>query len=363
LFVLLTETQLPLIHYRNLHRVGIVHTSLDTKEAVTRCALFEGDLPPVYNAPVVGRLQGDTVLPRRARNFVCSQDYANPRPLRSSHQNILYTPEGYAWTGGQVDLSLSARPVWSTKGLLKDRLRRGRKILDQGTIIESKWPVTYGDWLISHIKTIALCPDFPRPLVLPNEISARSYVRRELDQLGIEVVAADCPVLIREATVIHRPSPSVLWRPEDTVAYRKLYGITPPAPRKGSILYLSRIDVNSDQKAAVRDYRSATVGKIVESLGARVIETGSMGRDDYAKLANEAETVIADHGSAAFNLLQWKTRNLIEIVTSNWWCRSIIFLGAASGVENHAVVLCDIRTESELADEIEKHLRAFGALP
>lgn len=345
---------------RTLRRLGIVTSSLDEAQFLSRCALFHGDIPGTHRSPAVGRLDLPAPVEGVPPNFVCSAEYMRPRPTQTLHRDVLYTPGGFAWKGHRVDIALSAHSVRSSRRLLADRLQRRGLTIARGTIIESQSPHTYGDWTTEQMKSIALCPDFPQPLVLPAALAARSYVRSELGRLGIEILAADRPVLIREAVVLHKPCPLTLWRPEDVAAYRKLFGIVPPMPRPGSILYLSRLDVRSEQTAAARDYRSATIAKIVSALGGRVVETGRIGRDDYAVLADEAETVIADHGSAVFNILQWNTRNLIEIVTDNWWSRSLLFLGVACGVANHALVRCDGRSEGELAEALQHHLRAFG---
>jgi hypothetical protein len=353
---------LPLIPVRSLRKIGLIRSSLDDRVEISRGALFHGDVPVNHRCPAVGTLEATRGPTGHAVNFVCAADYVQKRSVSSVRQNVVYTPAGFAWTGTHIDTALSARNIYSAKALLLDSLQRRGQTIPQGTIVESHFPNTYGDWTTEQIKSIALCPDFPRPLVLPAAIAARKYVQKELDRLGITFIAAQRPVRIRETFVLHKPRPGTLWIAEEAMAYQRLFGITPPQPRKGSILYLSRIDVKSEQKAAVRDYRSATIANIVKALGGRVVETGGIGRDDYAALAAEAETVIADHGSASLNLLQWKTRNLIEIVTDNWWGISIIFAGLASGVENHAVVCCNRYDETELGRLIEGHLRAFGAL-
>jgi hypothetical protein len=344
-----------------LRKLGLITRSLDETGAVTRCGLFYGDIPPTSRSGVIGTLQLPEAAGGGTAHFVGTDTFVTPRPRHTLHRDVTCMPSGYAWVGGRLDVSLSAHPVYSGRTMLRERLMRRGLTLPRATLVHSQFPETYGDWVSEHIRCIALNPGFPEPLVLPAAVAARAYVRHELDQLGIAWVAADRPVLIREATVLHKPTPGTYWTAEDAEAYRRLYGIDPPPARPGSILYLSRRDVTSDQKAAQRDYRSDEIARIVEALGGRVVETGRLSRDDYAAFAEEAETVIADHGSAVFNILQWRTRNLIEIVTDNWWSRSLLFLGIACGVGNHAILRCDGRSEEALSRAISDQLRAFGA--
>ena len=346
-----------------LRKLGIVTSSLPNKVLLARAALFHGDIPPVNRSQAIGKLDvGRIGSDDRPLNFVCNQEYVAQRPASSQHLDVTYTAAGNAWSGARLDTSLSAREFSSARAIFKDRLRFGGSVMDQATIIQSQFPNTYGDWTSEHMKSIALCPEFPRPLVLGREFSGRSYVQSELGRLGIEYITINRSVLIRKATVLHKPRPVTTWDLGDAEAYRRLLGIVPPVPRPGSILYLSRQGVESEQKKADRDYRSDVIAKIVTALGGRVVQTAGMTLESFAELAGEAETVIGDHGAALFNILQWNTRNLIEIVTDNWWSRCFVFLGTSCGVANHAVVCCDGRSEADLHTTLAGHLQAFGAL-
>jgi hypothetical protein len=349
---------------RLLRKFGIIMNSLPTKTMISRGALFHGDIPREHRSQAIGQLDTVGSLPDGSQiNFICSQEYVAPRPNCSVHKNVTYTAAGNAWVGPRIDTSLSARDSSFAGSILKDRLHIPGAAMERATLVQSQFPNTYGDWTSEHMKSIALCPDFPRPLVLSAEFSNRSYVKSELGRLGIEYITIDRPILIREATVLHKPRPTTLWNKDDAAAYRRLFGIVPPKPRPGSILYLSRQSVASEQKKADRDYRSDIIARIVTSLGGKVIKTANMTFSDFSDLAGEAETVIGDHGAALFNILQWETRNLIEIVTDNWWSRCFVFLGASCGVANHAVVRCDGRSEAELHDLLAGHLTSFGAEP
>lgn len=347
---------------KTVRRLGLVTRSLPQTTLLVRGALFRGDIPPVHRSRAIGALDASAILPGSGPvNFVCGEDFAEPRPACSRHRNVTYTPAGHAWVNRSLDISLSAREPSSLAEVLTGPLHRPRTEIASATIVQSQHPNTYGDWTSEHMKSIALCPDFPRPLVLPREFAGRSYVRGELDQLGIDHIIIDRPVLIRDATVLHKARPITLWTRDDVDAYRRLFAITPPVPRAGSILYLSRSGVRSEQAKTRRQFPSETIARIVERLGGRVILTEGMTREDFSRLAGEAETVIADHGAALFNILQWNTRSLVEIVTDNWWSRCFVFLGTSCGVGHHAVVRCDGRSEADLGSILQGHLAAFQA--
>lgn len=346
-----------------LRSLGVIVDTLSDKRSPLRVAIFYGDIPITHRSSSVGRLDGVVPSPgERQVNFVCDHEYDHSRPLSRNYENVTYTSAGYAWIGTKLHTSLSARVVRSARVILKDRLRRRGVVIQKATLVESVHPNTYGDWTSEYMKSIALCPDSPKPLVLAEDFADRAYVRNELGRLGIEYVTIDRPVLIREATVLHKQRPFILWNSDDVAAYRRLFRIVPPTPRPGSILYLSRRGVTSELTRVTRAYRSEVIEKIVSTLGGRVVYTDGMTRDDFATLASEAETVVADHGAALFNILQWKPRNLVEIVADNWWSRCFVFLGTSCGVSNHAVVRCDERSDAELSAILEGHLRAFGVV-
>jgi hypothetical protein len=343
-----------------IRRLGLVTHSLPNATSHTRGALFHGDVPVSHHAQTIGVLDG----PGRAHgggpvNFVCSVDYLDPRPISTLHRNVTYTPTGYAWVKRKLDVSLSARPPRLLSELLLDHVRGTPSEIDTATIVQSQHPNTYGDWTSEHVKSIAHFPDFPRPLALPADIAGRPYVRHELKQLGIDTIAVDRPLKIRNATVIHLPHPYLLWTTEDVAAYRRLFAINPPAPRAGSLIYLSRSGVKSEQRQADRQFPSEAIARIVADLGGKTIVTEGMKREDFALLADEAETVIADHGAALFNMLQWNTRHLIELVTDNWWSKCFVFLATSCGVANHAIVRTDGRGEADLRAVLTHHLAAF----
>ena len=345
-----------------LRRMGLLTNSLPEATAYLRGALFHGDIPYTHRNDAMGVLDA----PCRAAsagpvNYICGADYITPRPITTAHRNVRYTPTGFAWENRRLDISLSARPPTSAYDVLFEHVQGTADAIETATIVECQHPNTYGDWTSEHIKSIAHCPDFPRPLALPADVAARSYVRHELNQLGIDFIAVQRPLLIRNATVIHLPHPYLLWTEADVAAYRRLFRIEPRTPRAGSLLYLSRSGVKSEQKLAARQFPSQTIARIVQDLGGRVVVTEGMTREDFALLADEAETVVADHGAALFNILQWNTRNIIELVTDNWWSKCFVFLATSCGVANHAIVRTDRRSEAELRAILTRHLATFRA--
>ncbi len=335
--------------------------------SIRKCALFHGDLPKRRRSPAIGTIvalengsAGDGAGPE---NFVCSEDYRRPRPLKEAVKGITYTPEGFAWHRGTLEERFSVREVRRLAPLLS-RPRPGLR-LPTGTIIQCESPNTYGDWVSEQIKCIAMAGEFPQPLVLPRFLGARPYVGGELTRLGIAFVVADKAVHIEDACVLRKQTPRTFWYQDEVAAYRSLFGLEPEAPAPGSLLYLSRQGVRSEQVRAARDYRSEVIAEAVRELGGTVAETAAMSFDDYAALSGVAETVIADHGAAMFNLMQWHSRNVVEIVTDTWWSPCFVFLSRACGAR-HTVLRSGIGSDADLKariGEVVSHLRRPNPAP
>ena len=355
----LQQRSRPLLPVSWLRKINFVYSSLEEEAEVTRGAIFRGDIPINHRCPVIGIIKQAEDNQDQV-NFVGALNYVQDRPKKCFYHNVYYTPKGFALINGRINTALSARRPFSSKELVKEATKLRALTLECGTIIESQSPNTYGDWTVEHLRSIALCPTFPHPLVLPSDIASRDYVVRDLNRLGVTFIAADRKIHIREAHVLHKPRPGSALMRSDVEAYRKLFGIRPPQSRAGSLLYLSRVNVKSDQNAAVREFPSEIIANVIRALGGRVVETGRLTPEDYASIAGDAETVVADHGAAALNILQWNTKNLLEIVTDNWWGNSMVFAGRACGVINHAVVCCNRYDADELAKKIEQKLRDFS---
>ena len=120
-------------------------------------------------------------------------------------------------------------------------------------------------------------------------------------------------------------------------------------------MYLSRQGEKSEFKNE-RAYPSETTAEIMAGLGAKVVLARETSHEQYAALAAEAETVVADHGAAISNLLFWDATTLIELYTEDWWTPYFIFLARAAGVENHALIRVDGLDREGLRRRLVEHL-------
>lgn len=331
-----------------LARLNILQKTPATedKRHLDKSVFFYGDLPRVHRAPAIGTVPADSALNKKTGKgpcrFVCSRDFSVPRPYSEQYKNVLYRRDGFAWVNAKLDERLSARRVRSLRPLLDPPHRAGAQSIKSATLIQSEWPDTYGDWVSEHIRCIALAGGIVQPpLVLPEFLAKRGYVRHELDRLGIETLLADSNLHIEEATILRKPTPLNFWKRHEVAAYRKLFDVSPTAPEPGSIIYLSRAGVTSEQIRAERTYRSDEIAEVVRRLGGTVVETASMRIEDFATLADKAETVIGDHGAAMFNMMQWRPKRIIEIVTDNWWSSCFVHLGLACDAKEHIVLRCN----------------------
>jgi hypothetical protein len=272
-------------------------------------------------------------------------------------EDLLYTPEGLGLVDGSISERYSLRQP-SMKELLWRPSKASAVVLERATVVQAQYTLTYGDWILEHLLSLARSWPIRPPLLMPNAFMDRSYVRRDLALLGIEVVTVERPVLIRKALVLPQYLPRVhSWSRDDVAALRLVFGIEPITARRGSLIYLSREGEND--VANPRGYPSELTARIVTDLGARVVLARRTTYQDYRALANEAETVIADHGSAMCNLLFWNTRTVLELFNDSWWNGYFLCYGKALGVENYALIRTNGVDESQLRHKIESHLEAF----
>lgn len=338
--------------FRLLERLSLLKKTPaeEDRRMLDRCVLFSGDIPRLHRAPEIGEVpEGSVLNARRRQNYVCSRAFARPRPVSETREDVLYSEEGLAWYRGRLDERLSIRPIRSLRLVLQRPRRRAARRFERATLIQGEWPDTYGDWVSEQIRCIALAGGVPEaPLLLPGFLGRRAYVRHELDRLGIAHVTLDGPALIERAAVLRKPTPLTFWREDEVAAYRQLFRLDPPLPRAGSILYLSRAGVRSEQARAARDYRSDVIAEAVRAMGGTVAETAVMRFEDFTPLAEAAETVVADHGAAMFNMMQWRPRNVVEIVTDSWWSPCFVVLGLACDVREHVVLRSDEGSDEAL---------------
>lgn len=276
------------------------------------------------------------------------------RPEHSWPNYIVYNRHGIAWNAlGILESCSCSRP--SSKSVAEFFMSRPKDTFENAIIIESSSPNTYGDWISEHITAIARCPDLSYgPILLPRFLYDRKYVREDISILGLNVLPVDDLVMIRKPMVLHKKTINLHWAPEDVLAVRRLYGIDTVTPKKNSAIYLSRQDVLECRGPRNRSYPHEIISKSVESMGGQVIATGGMTFGDFSPLGHSADTVVADHGAAMFNLVQWNTRHVIELVSDSWWHDCFLFLSDACGVKKHTLLRVDGVEERVLRERIHR---------
>jgi capsular polysaccharide biosynthesis protein len=151
---------------------------------------------------------------------------------------------------------------------------------------------------------------------------------------------------------------------EEVQALQRAFHVDPAPPRPGSILYLSREGYRGDHHTveAHRSYPSEYITGFMRELGATIVPTREATPDRYRELAGEAETVVADHGSALCNLIFWNTRNVVELFNDSWWGNGFLMLANALGIRDYALVRVNERTPEQIRQQVVHHMKRFGAL-
>ena len=274
-------------------------------------------------------------------------------------RGILFTPSGIAWDGARIDAGASTLSPNSLRSIWRGRHRRKPEQIPRGTIVQAEYINTYGDWISCIIKPIALAGELLGPLLLPARLGGRIYVENDLARLGIPFRICEHPVKVADCLVLRRRTTSLVWTPEEVAGVRKHEAIPDVAADPGSLIYLSRVGVRSDIKSTVsRDTRSDMVEAIVRDLGGDVVRTEGMSFADFGRLASRADTVVADHGAALFNLLQWRTRSVVELVADDWWITCFLAFSKASGVERHVVLRPTLHDDDALTARIASTIEA-----
>lgn len=288
-----------------------------------------------------------------------AQAYHEPRAPLVAVGAIDYAPAGLAWSQGTLLRMASIRQP-GPKDFLDALARRGApaQSIPIGTIIESSTPTTYGDWFAGILRNIVAvgAADIPQPLVLPVALAAKPYVQRDLQRLGVQYISSDGGVRISAAHVLREVHPLYEMGPQDAANFRRAFAISPPPARSGSILYLGRFDFASEAKD--RTYPSETMAALVRARGGVVLDTREASPDRFDALASEAETVIADQGSAMFGVLHWQTRKVLELTTNRWWNSANVFLAKATGVGHYRVMVVDEADETVLRTTLDEFLAA-----
>jgi len=285
--------------------------------------------------------------------------YAQPRPENEVVDNLLYTPQGMGVAVGKITERYSIRApsvpeILATPGA-------PTRTISTGTIIEAETPYTYGDWVGDVVRALVTAQGgLNSPIVLPRFLAEKPYVKRDIAALGLDLISAEAPVLIKRATVLRKQLPSYYWSEADVAAYRKAFNVAPPPAKTGSMTYLGRYDLESESVA--REYPTETVAEIMRSLGGDIFDARKSSPATFDEMAVNMETVIADQGSAVFGVMHWRTKNVIELARRGWWHNANLFIAKGAGVENYAVIVVDGLDKQTLRMRIEGHLKDFGAL-
>jgi hypothetical protein len=286
--------------------------------------------------------------------------YKTGRSPQEVH-DLIYTPEGMAWKDGTLYRRYSLREP-STRELWYPPTENPSVIVPEGVIVQGETPYTYGDWFCEHLCSLAGVLPLTAPLLMPHRMMEKPYVRRDLDYLGIETIVVDSPILIRRAIVLRKMWPMFHIPREAVDAVRRSFHADPVPPRPGSVLYLSREGFRGEHRTiAQRSYPSEAVGVVMRELGAKVVLTRETTLEQYRELASEAETVVADTGSALYNLIFWKTKHVIELFNDDYWGNAFVLLGHALGIKDYALVKVNHRTPEEIRQQVVRHMRDFGA--
>ncbi len=295
----------------------------DERERTTRHAevvCFEGDIPPNAGAE------------RNQRRLVL----ASPPPLVTHAQNVLYTPNGMAWVDGTLERRFSFAYVGARDVLAKPR--RAARTLPRASVLQSETPYTFGDWMSEHVATLAqahLAGRIVEPLLLPARWFAKPYVRRDLAAMRIRAESVDATVRIDAATVLNKRRHSHFWAQAEVDAVMTAMAIARRPCARGSALYISRRGQRSE--GLQRSVDNEATETAMTASGVKVVRTTGLGPADYMALAEHAETLFFDHGSAGDNLMYWQTRRVVELFRPhpNYWDPSFLFLADCLGIHDY----------------------------
>ncbi|MHA7873097.1 MAG: glycosyltransferase 61 family protein, partial [Hyphococcus sp.] len=226
----------------------------------------------------------------------------------------------------------------------------------EGYFIQSEHTDTFGDWMAEYLSPLSHLPAIDAPVYLPRAFADKPYVQRDAARTGINFVIVDEPICIRRARVVRQQRVIRYWRPEDVEALRRLLKAEPAPARPGSILYLSRHGEASD--VADRSHPNLLIESVVKACRGRTIRSGEATLEDYLAAGADADTVLYDHGSAAYNMVYWRPRRIIEFVSDAWWMNSFLLFAYAAGVRDYTTVLTDRRSDADLRLLLEKTLNA-----
>lgn len=297
--------------------------------------------------------EGDNPMP--AGDYCQVRNVVDPAVIsvKTAH-DVVYTRYGQAWINGRLMREYSAKnpSYWDLVAPT-----RPKNTLEAATVIQSYLATTYGDWIGEQLSSLVYfgCPTVP--LALPGFLEEREYVRRDCERLGIDAVFLHEPTLIRRCVVIPKMRFGNNFTQRDPKRFFEAFGVSPRQPRSGSIIYLTRR--RSVMRGPARHHPYEEIEKVMDEIGARVVDTDEMTFDDWLALGEEAEIVIAEHGAALCNMMYWRPRCVIEFFSGRWWNNSFLFLGDAVGVERHFLFNTDGLDRRAIAARVNNALAAF----
>lgn len=301
---------------------------------------FHGDIP----------IHAGDALKQSRRRFTLE------RPQIEEVKNLVFTPSGAGWKDGVLIEKFSA----SRPGLRALLSRPApRQTIAEAYVIQSEHTDTFGDWMSEYLAPLSRLGEVTKPVLLPASMASRTYVKRDAARLGIQFISATKPILIEKATVIRQSKYIRYWTKPEVSALRELLHVMPSAPMPGSIVYLSRHGEASE--VAARSHPHAVIEKVVRAAGGLVLRTAEVGLDDYLAAASSAETVVFDHGSAGYNMIYWRPKRVVELVSDAWWMNAFLFFADALGVNDYTIIRSDLggkkRVESQLKDALATPIR------
>lgn len=303
----------------------------DPGERLTRqadAAWFKGDIPPMAGTE------------SNQYRLV----YSKPQPLITHANDVTYTIQGMAWLGGRLERRFSFQEI----GLRQICEAPGgeRRVYARGSILQSQTPCTYGDWVSEHLAALALAltaGQFVEPLLLPGYWFEKPYVSRDLATLGVRAEGLVETVRIEHATVINKTRISHYWVRPEVEAVIAAMRIEPRESRRGTAIYLSRRGEKGEGPRK-REIDNALIEDALQAAGVEIVRTAGLRQDQYIALASGAETVFADHGSAMYNMLHWKTRRVVELFSPDYWDSSFLFFADSLGIHDYHLWQIDAST-------------------
>lgn len=262
--------------------------------------------------------------------------YVKERPVFEEVENLVVTPDGGGWKDGVFYERYSAvKP--GLRMLLADHAPV--RAVSSGIVIQSEHVDTFGDWMAEYLTPMSRLPRIEAPVFLPASLAGKTYVKRDGERFGIEFAGVDAPVLIERAKVLRQPRVMRYWAPDQVKALQSLLKTPARPPAPGSLLYLSRHGEQSE--VANRTYPNLMAEEQVRSRGGTVLRTAEVSLQDYLDAADKADTILFDHGSAAYNMIYWRPRRAIEFVSDDWWVNSFLFFAHGLGVTDYTILCTD----------------------